>query len=102
MKKTPDVMFVVDPNKEKIAIREAKKLGIPVVAIVDTNCDPDEVDFVIPGNDDAIRAVKLITGAICDAVLEGKQGVQDEAELEAAPVEEAAPVVENKEENTEA
>ncbi len=91
MKKTPDVMFVVDPNKEKIAIREARKLGIPVVAIVDTNCDPDEVDFVIPGNDDAIRAVKLITSAISDAVLEGKQGVQEEADTEAAPAEEAVP-----------
>ncbi len=105
MKKTPDVMFVVDPNKEKIAIREAKKLGIPVVAIVDTNCDPDEVDFVIPGNDDAIRAVKLITSAISDAVLEGKQGVQEDAELE-MPVEEAAAAVvevpaENKDEKTE-
>ncbi len=90
MKKTPDVMFVVDPNKEKIAIREAKKLGIPVVAIVDTNCDPDEVDFVIPGNDDAIRAVKLITNAISSAVLEGKQGVQEEDQQAAA---EAAPAV---------
>ncbi len=80
MKKLPDVMFVVDPTKEKIAIREARKLGIPVVAIVDTNCDPDEVDLVIPGNDDAIRAVKLITGAMSNAVLEGKQGVQDEME----------------------
>ncbi len=97
MKKLPDVMFVVDPTKEKIAIREARKLGIPVVAIVDTNCDPDEVDLVIPGNDDAIRAVKLITGAMSNAVLEGKQGVQDEAEapvVEEAPGEAAAPVAE--------
>ena len=67
-------MFVVDPRKEKIAISEAKKLGIPVVAIVDTNCDPDEVDYVIPGNDDAIRAVKLIASTISNAIIEGRQG----------------------------
>ena len=67
-------MFVVDPRKEKIAIAEAKKLGIPVVAIVDTNCDPDEVDYVIPGNDDAIRAVKLIASTISNAIIEGRQG----------------------------
>ncbi|TDT61583.1 30S ribosomal protein S2 [Fonticella tunisiensis] len=72
----PDVLFVVDPRKEKNAIAEAKILGIPVVAIVDTNCDPDEVDYVIPGNDDAIRAVKLIASKIADAVIEGKQGEQ--------------------------
>lgn len=76
MDKLPGALFVVDPRKEKIAVEEAKKLGIPVVAIVDTNCDPDEVDYVIPGNDDAIRAVKLLTATIADAVLEGKQGVQ--------------------------
>ena len=76
MDKLPGALFVVDPRKEKIAVEEAKKLGIPVVAIVDTNCDPDEVDFVIPGNDDAIRAVKLLTATVADAVLEGKQGVQ--------------------------
>jgi ribosomal protein S2, bacterial type len=69
-------MFVVDPRKEKNAISEAKILGIPVVAIVDTNCDPDEVDYVIPGNDDAIRAVKLITSKVADAVIEGRQGEQ--------------------------
>ncbi len=74
MKKIPACMFVVDPRKEKIAIAEAKKLGIPVVAIVDTNCDPDEVDFVIPGNDDAIRAVKLIASTISNAIIEGRQG----------------------------
>ncbi len=74
MKRIPDVMFVVDPRKERIAIQEAHTLGIPVVAIVDTNCDPEEVDFVIPGNDDAIRAVKLIAGKIADAVIESKQG----------------------------
>ena len=76
MKGVPGAMFVVDPRKEKIAIAEAKRLHIPVVAIVDTNCDPDEVDYVIPGNDDAIRAVKLIAGAMADAILEGRQGEQ--------------------------
>ena len=70
----PGAMFIVDPRKEKIAVAEAKKLGIPVVAIVDTNCDPDEVDYVIPGNDDAIRAVKLIAGAMADAIIEGREG----------------------------
>ena len=69
-------LFIVDPRKERIAIQEAKILGIPVIAIVDTNCDPDEIDFVIPGNDDAIRAVKLITAKIADAVIEGRQGEQ--------------------------
>ena len=83
MKKLPSALFVVDPRKEKIAVAEARKLGIPIVAIVDTNCDPDEIDYVIPGNDDAIRAVKLIAGAMADAVLEGRQGEQmDEAEAE--------------------
>ena len=76
MNSLPGALFVVDPRKEKIAVAEAKKLGIPVVAIVDTNCDPDEVDYVIPGNDDAIRAVKLIAGAMADAVIEGRQGEQ--------------------------
>ncbi len=76
LKRLPGAMFVVDPRKEKIAIAEAKRLNIPVVAIVDTNCDPDEVDYVIPGNDDAIRAVKLIAGAMADAILEGRQGEQ--------------------------
>jgi len=78
MKKIPSVLFIVDPRKEKIAVKEAKILGIPVVAIVDTNCDPDEVDYVIPGNDDAIRAVKLLTETMANAVLEGKQGEQIE------------------------
>ena len=85
MRRLPGVLFVVDPRKERIAIAEAKKLGIPVVAIVDTNCDPEEVDFVIPGNDDAIRAVKLIASKVADAVLEAKQGeqfAQDEEEKE--------------------
>ncbi len=74
MKRIPGALFIVDPRKEKNAILEARKLGIPVVAIVDTNCDPDEVDYVIPGNDDAIRAVKLISAKIADAIMEGKQG----------------------------
>ncbi len=74
MTKLPAALFIVDPKREKIAVSEARKLGIPVVAIVDTNCDPDEVDYVIPGNDDAIRAVKLISGAIADAIIEGRQG----------------------------
>ena len=87
MKKLPGAMFVVDPRKERIAVQEARILGIPIVAIVDTNCDPDEIDYVIPGNDDAIRAVKLIAGKLADAVLEGKQGEQIE---EAAPAVEAA------------
>ena len=85
MKTLPKAMFIVDPHKERIAVSEARKLNIPIVAIVDTNCDPDEIDYVIPGNDDAIRAVKLIAGAMADAVLEGKQGNQ-----EAAPAEDAA------------
>ncbi len=90
MKKLPGALFIVDPRKEKIAIAEAKKLGIPVVAIVDTNCDPDEVDYVIPGNDDAIRAVKLIASTMANAVMEGKQGEQLAAEGSDAPAEEAA------------
>ena len=77
MKKLPAALFVVDLRKEKNAILEAKKLGIPVIAIVDTNCDPDEVDYVIPGNDDAIRAVKLIAETMSNAIIEGRQGVQD-------------------------
>ena len=92
MKKLPGALFVVDPRKEHIAVAEARALNIPIVAIVDTNCDPDEVEYVIPGNDDAIRAVKLIAGKMADAVLEGKQGEQSEAEE--APAEEAAPVEE--------
>ena len=92
MEKMPGALFIVDPRKEKIAVAEAKKLGIPVVAIVDTNCDPDEIDFVIPGNDDAIRAVKLIAGAMASAVIEGREGqmgaaaiVEDDAETEEKP-----------------
>ncbi|HCT64992.1 MAG TPA: 30S ribosomal protein S2 [Lachnospiraceae bacterium] len=82
MKKIPDVMFVVDPRKERIAIQEAHTLGIPVVGIVDTNCDPEEIDYVIPGNDDAIRAVKLIAGKMADAVIEARQGAQEEVPAE--------------------
>lgn len=80
MQKVPDVLFVVDPRKERIATLEARRLGIPIVAIVDTNCDPDEVDHIIPGNDDAIRSVKLISSKMADAVLEGRQGVQVQEE----------------------
>ncbi len=89
MKKQPAALFIVDPRKERIAVAEAHKLGIPIVAIVDTNCDPDEVDYVIPGNDDAIRAVRLIAGAVADAVIEGRQGEANAPVAEEA-VEEAA------------
>ncbi len=82
MKEMPGALFIVDPRKEKIAVSEAKKLGIPVVAIVDTNCDPDEIDYVIPGNDDAIRAVKLIAGAMADAIIEGREGQVGAAAIE--------------------
>ena len=88
MKKLPAVMFIVDPRKERNAVAEARKLHIPIVAIVDTNCDPYEIDYVIPGNDDAIRAVKLIASVMANAVLEGKQGEQFE-EAPEAPVEDA-------------
>ena len=84
MKKLPGAMFIVDPRKEKIAIAEAKKLNIPVVAIVDTHCDPDEVDYVIPGNDDAIRAVKLIASTMANAIIEGRQGEDALADAETA------------------
>lgn len=90
MKKLPGALFIVDPRKEKIAVAEAKKLGIPIVAIVDTNCDPDDVDYVIPGNDDAIRAVKLIAGAMASAVIEGRQGEQVTTDEEAVSTEEVA------------
>ncbi len=113
MEKIPDAIFIVDPHKEVNAVKEARKLGIPVIAIVDTNCDPDDADYVIPGNDDAIRAIKLIASALADAVIEGKQGVdaltihnaeaekEESEETEApaeeaqdAPAEETAPAVE--------
>ena len=93
MKGLPSAVFIVDPRKEHNAVLEAKKLGIPVVAIVDTNCDPDDADYIIPGNDDAIRAIRLISSVIADAVLEGKQGEQlneAEAEITAAEAEEDA------------
>ena len=88
MKKLPDAIFVIDPRKEHNTILEARKLHIPVVATVDTNCDPDEVDYLMPANDDAIRAVKLIAGAMADAVIEGRQGEQTAPEAEAASEEE--------------
>ncbi len=89
LRSRPDVIFVIDPRKEHIAIKEARKLGIPIVGMVDTNCDPDEVDYIIPSNDDAIRAIKLIVGSMANAVLEGRQGEQIEAP---APTAEAAVV----------
>ncbi len=88
MKKIPAALFIVDPRKERNAIAEAKKLGIPVVAIVDTNCDPDEIDYVIPGNDDAIRAIRLIAAAMASAAIEGRQG--EDAAVEAVEAVEAA------------
>ena len=95
MKKLPGALFIVDPRKEKIAVAEAHKLGIPIVAIVDTNCDPDEVDYVIPGNDDAIRAVKLIASTMANALIEGRQGEENAAEEEKEA--ESAPAAEDKE-----
>ena len=82
MKKIPDAMFIVDPRKERIAVAEAHKLGIPIIAIVDTNCDPDEIDYVIPGNDDAIRAIRLIAATMANAAIEGRQGEDTEAPVE--------------------
>ncbi len=90
MKKLPGAVFIIDPRKEHIAIAEARKLHIPVVAIVDTNCDPDEVDYVIPGNDDAIRAIRLISATMANAVQEGRQGADAEAEAPEAVPEEVA------------
>ena len=90
MEQLPSALFIVDPRKERIAVAEARRLGIPIIAIVDTNCDPDEIDYVIPGNDDAIRAVKLISGAMADAVIEGRQGQMGAAEAEAEASEEAS------------
>ncbi|WP_455100384.1 30S ribosomal protein S2 [Parvimonas micra] len=92
MDKLPDVLFVIDPKNEKIAVNEAKILGIPVIGVVDTNCDPDEVDIAIPGNDDAIRAVKLLTGTIANAIVEAKQGEQVEAEETETVVEEVVEI----------
>ncbi|UBH14045.1 30S ribosomal protein S2 [Macrococcus armenti] len=105
MKSMPSALFVVDPRKERNAIAEAKKLHIPIVGIVDTNCDPDEIDYVIPANDDAIRAVKLLTGKMADAILEGRQGVSNEevaAEQNIDLTEEAEAKVEETTETTEA
>ena len=98
MKDIPSAVFIVDPRKEKIAVAEARKLEIPIVAIVDTNCDPDEADYVIPGNDDAIRAVRLITSKIAEAVLEGKQGKQmAESEQNESPDQEGYNIEEQEE-----
>ncbi len=94
MKRLPAALFIVDPRKERIAVSEARKLGIPIVAIVDTNCDPDEIDYVIPGNDDAIRAVRLISSIMANALLEGRQGEQTKEEKPAA--EEKKPAAEEK------
>ena len=105
MNELPGVIFLVDPKKERIAILEAKKLGIPVVGLVDTNCNPEELDYPIPGNDDAIRAVKLIADVMANAVIEGKQGESFEPEMEEQPVEEEATTIEevvaNEEEKVE-
>ena len=90
MPRIPDVMFVVDPKKEKIAVHEANILGIPVVAMVDTNTDPDPIDVVIPANDDAIRAIRLISGAMADAIFEGKQGPDDSENVEKEMADKAA------------
>ena len=105
MNELPGVIFLADPKKERIAILEAKKLGIPVVGLVDTNCNPEEVDYAIPGNDDAIRAVKLIADVMANAVIEGKQGESFEPEMEEQPVDEEATTIEevvaNEEEKVE-
>ena len=105
MDKTPDAIFIIDPKKEAIAVNEAHILNIPVISVVDTNCDPDEVDLPIPGNDDAIRAVKLLTGKIADAVIEANQGAQNETEeqvTEEESVVEESPAEEETEVETEA
>ncbi|WP_251869219.1 30S ribosomal protein S2 [Enterococcus italicus] len=109
MPRIPDVMYIVDPRKERIAVQEAQKLNIPIVAMVDTNCDPDEIDVVIPSNDDAIRAVKLITAKMADAFIEGNQGEDQvieedfvaESEGEATSIEEIVDVVEGDNESAE-
>ena len=89
MTRIPDAIFVVDPKKERICVQEAHTLGITLIGIGDTNCDPEELDYIIPGNDDAIRAVKLIAGAMADAIISAKQGTADAAEEQAAPAEDA-------------
>ncbi|MCR4672410.1 MAG: 30S ribosomal protein S2 [Lachnospiraceae bacterium] len=98
MKRLPDAIFIVDPKKERICVAEAETLGIPLIGIADTNCDPDELDYIIPGNDDAIRAVKLIVSTMADAVIEAKQGVDAAAEEAAAEGEEAPEAAEETEE----
>ena len=90
MKKLPDIIFVVDPHKERICVQEAHALGIPLIGIADTNCDPDDLDYVIPGNDDAIRAVKLIVSKLADAVIEANEGVTEAEEVEEAEAVETA------------
>jgi len=94
MEKLPDVMFIVDTKKEHIAVKEAKTLNIPIVALIDTNCDPEPVDYVIPGNDDAIRAISLIAGAMANAVIEAKEGVSPVVEEEAVAEESTEAVAE--------
>ena len=94
MKELPGALFIVDPRKERIAVAEAKKLGIPIVAIVDTNCDPDEIDYVIPGNDDAIRAVKLISATMANAIVEGREGQMGAAAAQEEAAEETAEAAE--------
>ena len=101
MTQIPDVIFVVDPKKEHIAVQEARKLNIPLVGLVDTNCDPNDVDYVIPGNDDAIRAVKLVTDVLANAVIEGKQGESLEAEEEQMVEESEEPSMEEVAQNEE-
>lgn len=101
MDRPPDALYVVDPRKERIAVKEAHILGIPVVGIVDTNCDPDEIDFIIPGNDDAIRAVKLLTETISNAVLEGRQGEQIESVVEDSNLDNTKKIDSNKESDEE-
>jgi len=96
MRKLPKALFIIDPKKEHIAVSEARKMGIPTVAIVDTNCDPDEINYVIPGNDDAIRAIKLLTQTIANAVIEGREGKSDAAAPAAAAVAPDAPVDETE------
>ncbi len=102
MKRVPDAMFVVDPRKERIAIAEGIKLNIPIVGIVDTNCDPDEIDYIIPANDDAIRAVKLLTSKMADAIIEGRQGEETAEETQQEEKAEEAPKSEEVTEKTEA
>ena len=102
MKRLPAALFIIDPRKERNAIAEARKLGIPIVAIVDTNCDPDEIDYIIPGNDDAIRAIRLISQAMANAVMEGRQGADARDAEEAAFAEEYTEAGNNAGTNAEA